>query len=216
MHTVRHAAPDSDRFPAPHPAPPALLPVGEHHWRPADAADAAVTEQLLAERIVVVAGELDDAAAHRLISRLLLLDAVDARGDITLHLTGTGGTTTAALAVRDVLRHVRPAVATWAVGLVSGATQVLLTAGTPGRRAALPQARIQLRRPALGALGALGAFGGPGRTHEELRAQLTGLAAADAGRPVAEVSADLDTGRWLTAGQARDYGLVDRVGREDG
>jgi ATP-dependent Clp protease protease subunit len=205
--------PDSDRFPAPPPGAPALLPTGDHRWRPVDAADAAVTEQLLAERIVVVAGELDDVAAHRLISRLLLLDAIDARRDITLHLSGTGGTTTAALAVRDVLGHVRPDVTTWATGIVSGAAQVLLTAGTRGKRHALPQASVQLRRPAIGAPGAVG---GAGRTHEALRAQLTALAAADAGRPVADLSADLDDARWFTAAQARDHGLVDHVGREAG
>jgi len=188
--------------------------MGDHyHWPPTDAADATVTEQLLAERIVVVGGELDDAAAHRLISRLLLLDAIDAHRDITLHLSGAGGTTIAALAVRDVLGHVRPDVATWAVGIVSGAAQVLLTAGTRGKRHALPQAAIQLRRPAIGAPGALG---GAGRTNETLRAQLTALAATDAGRPVADLSADLDDARWLTAAQARDYGLIDHVGREAG
>ena len=207
-------APDPDRFPAPPSTAPALLPsTGDHRWRPVDAADATVTEQLLTERIVVVAGELDDAAGHRLISRLLLLDAIDARADITLHLSGTGGTTTAALAVRDVLGHVRPDVATWAVGVVSGAAQVLLTAGTPGKRHALPQATIQLRRPAIGAPGALG---GAGRAHETLRAQLTALTAADAGRPVADLSADLDDARWLTATQAREYGLVDHIGRGAG
>jgi ATP-dependent Clp protease protease subunit len=214
MHRTLNAS-DSDRFPAPPPTAPAMLPsTGDHYyWPPVDAADATVTEQLLAERIVVVAGELDDAAGHRLISRLLLLDAIDARADITLHLSGAGGTTTAALAVRDVLGHVRPDVATWAVGIVSGAAQVLLTAGTRGKRHALPQANIQLRRPAIGAPGALG---GAGRAHETLRAQLTALTAADAGRPVADLSADLDDARWLTATQAREYGLVDHIGREAG
>ncbi|MGI5125532.1 ATP-dependent Clp protease proteolytic subunit [Pseudonocardia sp. CA-107938] len=191
-----------------HTPPPALLHVGDRRWwSDPDAADAAVSDQLLAERIVVVAGELDDTAAHRLVSRLLLLDAIDARRDITLHLTGAGGTTAAALAVRDVLGHVRADVATWAVGIVSGAVQVLLTAGTPGKRYAQPQARIQLRRPALG---------GSAGIHDELRAQLTALAAGDAGRPVADLSADLDEGRWFTAAQAQAHGLVDHVGREVG
>jgi ATP-dependent Clp protease protease subunit len=212
MHPLLHPVPD--RFPAPPPASPALLPAGDHHyWPPTDAGDATVAEQLLAERMVVVAGELDDRAAHRLISRLLLLDAIDARRDITLHLSGTGGATTAALAVRDVLGHVRPDVVTWAVGIVSGAAQVLLTAGTRGKRHALPEATIQLRRPALGAPGALG---GAGRAHETLRAQLTALAAADAGRPVADLSADLDDARRFNAAEAREYGLIDHVGREAG
>jgi ATP-dependent Clp protease protease subunit len=187
--------------------------MGEHYRWPAEPAVDTVADQLLAERIVVVAGELDDDAAHRLISRLLLLDAVDQHRDITLHLSGTGGTTVAALAVRDVLRHVRPDVATWAVGIVSGATQVLLTAGTRGKRHALPQARIQLCRPAIGALGG---YGGPGSTYDALRAQLTELAAADADRPVADFASALDAGDWRTATAARDHGLVDHVGRQDG
>lgn len=214
MHPLQHPVPDHERFPPPPPqSPPALLPIGEHHRWPPEPAQDPVAEQLLAERIVVVSGELDDAGAHRLIARLLLLDAVDQRSEITLHLSGIGGTTTAALAVRDVLAHVRPDVATWAVGMVSGATQVVLTAGTRGKRHALPQSRIQLCRPAIGALGA---FGSPARTHEALRAQLTGVAAADADRPVGDFSADLDTGEWRTAAQAREYGLVDHVGRQGG
>ncbi|SHK17301.1 ATP-dependent Clp protease, protease subunit [Pseudonocardia thermophila] len=209
---MHRTTPDIERFPAPPSAPPALLPVGAPQWRPGDASDAAVSEQLLAERVIVVSGELDDAAAHRLISRLLLLDAID-RSDISLHVTGSGGTAPAALAVRDVLAHVRSDVATWAIGIVSGAMQVLLTAGTRGKRHALPHARIQLRRPSLGAPGALG---GAGRLQDELRAELTALTAADAGRPVADLSTDLDAGRWLTAEEARAYGLVDRVGRDTG
>lgn len=211
MHPVLPAEPE--HFPAPPASAPPLLAGPDHRFGPADAADAAVAEQLLAERIVVVGGDLDDDAARRLVARLLLLDAIDQRRDITLHLASVSGTATAALAVRDVMAHVAPDVVTWAVGLVSSTAQVLLSAGARGKRHALPHARVQLRRPTVGPLGA---FGGAGPTHDELRAELTALTAGDCGQPVATVTADLGGSRWFTAEQARDYGLVDHVGGTGG
>jgi ATP-dependent Clp protease, protease subunit len=103
--------------------------------------------QLLAQRIVFLGNEIDDVTAQRVCSQLLLLAAEDPRPDIRLYINSSGGTATAGLAVYDVLRLIPNDVATVATGLVAGMGQVLLTAGTPGKRYALPSARIIMRQP---------------------------------------------------------------------
>ncbi len=125
-------------------------------------------------------------------------------GTITLHVGALGGSTAAGLAVYDTLRSIGPVVVTRAVGLVGAVGSLLLAAGTPGQRHALPHARILLRQPSAGGAAAVGLGG-------ELRSELTGLLARHTGRPPAAVEADLAAGRRLTAPEAVAYGLVDGV-----
>ena len=107
-----------------------------------------LANQLLAQRIIFLGTEIDDVTAQRVCSQLLLLAAEDPRVEIRLYINSSGGTATAGLAVRDVLRLIPNDVATVAVGLVAGIGQVLLAAGTPGKRYALPSAQIILRQAA--------------------------------------------------------------------
>lgn len=106
-----------------------------------------LANQLLAQRIIFVGSDLDDVTAQRICSQLLLLSAENPRDEIRLYINSSGGTATAGLAVHDVLRLIPNDVATVATGLVAGMGQVLLTAGTPGKRYALPSARIMMRQP---------------------------------------------------------------------
>jgi ATP-dependent Clp protease, protease subunit len=153
-------------------------------------------ELLLAERIVHVAGELDDAAADRVVARLLLLAAQDQRRPITCYVGAPSGSATAALAVHDAMRLVEPEITTWAVGLVGAAGALLLAAGAPGHRHATPHARVRL-----GGIGRLGPV--------DVADDVTRLTATHAGRTLDELAATRD--RWITADQARTLGIVDEV-----
>ncbi len=171
----------------------------------------AVHDRLLAERVVYLAGEVDDDAAHRITAQLLLLAADDPGRDITLYLNSPGGSVTAGMAVYDTMQLVAPDVATWAVGLAASTGQFLLTAGAAGKRHALPHARVLMHQPSA-------RLGGPA-TDLTIRAGVFGamkreiaeLIALHSGQPVETVTADSDRDRWFTAEEARAYGLVDHV-----
>src|SRR6476661_3028645 len=106
-----------------------------------------IVDRLFEERIVYLAGAVDDEAAHRITSQLLLLAADDPTRDITFYVNSPGGSVTAGMAIYDTMQLVTPDVATWAVGLAASTGQFLLTAGAPGKRYALRHARIMMRQP---------------------------------------------------------------------
>jgi ATP-dependent Clp protease protease subunit len=164
-----------------------------------------VLDRLLDERIVYLGGELDAGAADRLVTQLLLLGAQDARRDISFYINSTGGSVTAAMAVHDAMQAVAPDIATWAVGLAGSMGQFLLTAGAAGKRHALPHARIQLVDGSATDVAVRAGIGGA------IRREVAELTARRAGRPVETIITDSGQGRWFTATEAREYGLLDHV-----
>jgi ATP-dependent Clp protease protease subunit len=170
----------------------------------------AVLDRLFEERIVYLAGIVDDEAAHRITAQLVLLTADDPARDITFYINSSGGSVTAGMAIYDTMQLVRPDVATWAVGLAASTGQFLLTAGAPGKRYALPHARILMRRPpaSMDSI-ARDVFG-------EMKREIAELTAGHTGQPVETVTADTDRDRWFDAEQARAYGLVDHVAGRTG
>ena len=176
----------------------------------------AVLDRLFDERIVYLAGVVDDEAAHRITAQLLLLTADDPARDITFYINSSGGSVTAGMAIYDTMQLVRPDVATWAVGLAASMGQFLLTAGAPGKRYALPHARILMHQPSASLGGTAtditiraGVFG-------EMKREIAELTARHSGQPVENVTADADRDRWFDAEQARAYGLVDHVAGRSG
>ena len=176
----------------------------------------AVLDRLFDERIVYLAGVVDDEAAHRITAQLLLLTADDPARDITFYINSSGGSVTAGMAIYDTMQLVRPDVATWAVGLAASMGQFLLTAGAPGKRYALPHARILMHQPSASLGGTAtditiraGVFG-------EMKREIAELTARHSGQPVETVTADADRDRWFDAEQARAYGLVDHVAGRSG
>jgi ATP-dependent Clp protease protease subunit len=113
---------------------------------PSSATDT-ILDRLFEERIVYLTGTVDDEAAHRITAQLLLLTADDPARDITFYINSSGGSVTAGMAIYDTIQLVRPDVATWAAGLAASMGQFLLTAGGPGKRYALPHARILMHQP---------------------------------------------------------------------
>jgi ATP-dependent Clp protease protease subunit len=176
----------------------------------------AVVDRLFDERIVYLAGEVDDEVAHRITAQLLLLSADDPDRDITFYVNSPGGSVTAGMAIYDTMQLIRADVATWALGLAASTAQFLLTAGAPGKRYALPHARILLHQPSAGLGGSAsdvairaGVLGG-------MKREIAELTARHSGQPVETVVGDADRDRWFTAEEARAYGLVDHLAGANG
>ncbi|WP_242911082.1 ATP-dependent Clp protease proteolytic subunit [Actinomadura terrae] len=172
-----------------------------------------VFQRLLRQRIIVLGQEVDDAIANRICGEMLLLAAEDRTRDIHLYINSPGGSVTAGMAIYDVMQFVPNDVATLSMGFTASMGQFLLCAGTPGKRYALPHARILMHQPS----------GGIGGTASDIKIQAENMlftkkvfqerVAFHTGQPVERIAADSDRDRWYTAEEARDYGFVDHVVR---
>ena len=170
-----------------------------------------IYDRLLGERILFLRGEVDDTMANLLCGQFLLLSAADSQRDIRLYINSPGGSVTAGMAIYDTMQFVPNDVATVAVGFAASMGQFLLTSGTPGKRFALPHARVMMHQPS----------GGIGGTATDVRIQaenlqhvkrtIQQLTAEQTGHPVEEIERDADRDRWFTAEAAAAYGLVDQV-----
>ncbi|GIM90987.1 ClpP family protease [Paractinoplanes toevensis] len=173
--------------------------------------DDQVAARLLHQRIIVLGSEVDDPIANRLCGQLLLLSAEDPRGDISLYINSPGGSVSAGLAIYDTMRLIPNDVSTLALGLAGSMGQFLLTAGTPGKRFALPHAQVLMHQGSAG-------FGGTAADVEIYADQLERigtlllrLTAEHTGQPLEKVEVDSRRDRWFTATEALDYGLIDHV-----
>jgi ATP-dependent Clp protease protease subunit len=173
--------------------------------------DDAVYERLLRERIVFLGREVDDVLANQLAAQMLLLAAEDPRRDIHLYVNSPGGGVTAGMAVFDTMRSLECDVATYAMGMAASMGQFLLTAGTPGKRFALPHARIMMHQPSAGLGGTAADITIQADMLAQTKRQLAELQAEHSGQSVEQVERDSDRDRWFTAAEARDYGLIDAV-----
>ena len=178
-------------------------------------ATAALDEQLISrlmfQRIILLGTEVDDQVANRLCAQLLLLSAEDPRGDISLYINSPGGSVSAGLAIYDTMRLIPNDVSTLAMGLAGSMAQFLLCAGTAGKRFSLPHAQVLMHQGSAG-------FGGTAADIEIYAEQLgrTGatmlrLISEHTGQPLERVEQDSLRDRWFSAGEARDYGLVDHI-----
>lgn len=189
-----------------HETPPPLQPI-----------DAELTRRLFHERIIMLGEELDQAGGNRLIAQLLTLAADDPRRDIRLWINSPGGSVPAMLAIMDVMRAIPNDVITVAVGWAASAGQFLLTAGTPGKRFALPHARILMHQGSAGIGGTAVDVELQADDLRYTRDVVLGITAELTGQPLERIAQDSLRDRWYTAEQAVDYGFIDRVvhGSED-
>jgi len=171
----------------------------------------AVYERLLRERIVFLGREVDDVIANSLAAQMLLLSAEDPRRDIHLYVNSPGGSVTAGMAVYDTMQFLDCDVATYAMGMAASMGQFLVTAGTPGKRFALPHARVLMHQPSAGVGGTAADIGIQADMLQRSKRQLNELQARHTGRPVEQIERDSDRDRWFTAAEAQEYGLVDAV-----
>lgn len=170
-----------------------------------------VHTRLLRERIIVLGSEVRDDNANEICGSILLLAAEDPTRDISLYINSPGGSVTAGMAVLDTMSFVQCDIVTVAMGLAGSMAQVLLTAGTKGKRFSLPHARILMHQP----LGGIGGSATDIRIQAEqmilVKKQLARLNAENTGQPIERIEEDSDHDRWFTASEAKTYGLVDDV-----
>ncbi len=170
-----------------------------------------VYSHLLAERIVYLGTALDAGVANALVAQLLHLAAQSTEQDIQLYINCEGGDPSAMLAVYDTMRFVRPQVATTCIGQAVSAGAVLLAAGAPGKRTALPHARIVLHQPAAQGRGAIPDLILQADEVVRVRSDIEEILARHTGQSVAALRADTDHDRVFTARAAQRYGLIDQV-----
>ncbi|MGH3687068.1 MAG: ATP-dependent Clp protease proteolytic subunit [Pseudonocardiaceae bacterium] len=170
-----------------------------------------VSERLLRERIILLSSQVDDDIARQIVPQLLLLEAEDPKQDIRLYIMSPGGSVTAGMAIYDTMQLIKPDVATYAMGLAASMGQFLLSAGTRGKRYALPHARILMHQPSAGVSGTAADIAIQADMLTSTKREMAELTAEQTGQPVERIIADADRDRWFTAEQARDYGFVDHV-----
>jgi ATP-dependent Clp protease, protease subunit len=168
--------------------------------------------KLFEERIIFLGVQIDDASANDVMAQLLVLESVDPDRDITIYINSPGGSFTALTAIYDTMQYVRPDIATMCMGQAASAAAVLLSAGTPGKRMALPNSRIIIHQPATeGGYGQGSDIEIQAREILRMRALLENMIANHTGRDLAAVRKDIDRDKILTAEEAKEYGLVDQV-----
>jgi ATP-dependent Clp protease protease subunit len=170
-----------------------------------------VRQQLHHQRILVLDGPLDDDNGTLLATQLLTLAAEDHTTDVALWINSPGGSVPSMLAIRDVMRLVPCDVATVALGLACSAGQFLLSAGTAGKRFALPHARILMHQGSAGIGGSAVEVEVQANDLRYTRDTVLGLIAADTGQPIDRIFEDSLHDRWYSAEEARDYGFIDHV-----
>ncbi|MFJ3033434.1 ClpP family protease [Curtobacterium pusillum] len=170
-----------------------------------------VYSHLLTERIIYIGTPVDAGVANALIAQLLFLESDNPDADIHLTVNCEGGDPSAMLAVYDTIQYVRPDVATTCVGQAIGVGAMLLAAGSPGKRAALPHARVVLHQPATQGQGAIPELILQAEELVRIRADMEAVLAEHTGQTAQRLRADTDHDRVFTAVQAREYGLLDQV-----
>jgi ATP-dependent Clp protease protease subunit len=170
-----------------------------------------VYDRLLRERIIFLGQPVDDTIANQLCAQLLLLAAEDPTRDIALYINSPGGSVTAGMAIFDTMTFVDCDIATFAMGLAASMGQFLLSAGTRGKRYALPHARILMHQPSAGIGGTASDIAIQAEQFKLTKIEMANLIAEHTGQPVEQVRADSERDRWFTADQALAYGFVDQV-----
>ncbi|XVU22646.1 ClpP family protease [Actinoplanes sp. CA-054009] len=183
---------------------------GQAPWT-AGSIDDQVAARLLHQRIIVLGAEVDDQIANRLCGQLLLLAAEDPRSVISLYINSPGGSVSAGLAIFDTMRLIPNDVSTLALGLAGSMGQFLLTAGTPGKRFALPHAQVLMHQGSAGFGGTAADVEIYAEQLERVGATLLRLTAEHTGQPLETVERDSRRDRWFTAQEALDYGLIDHI-----
>ena len=166
---------------------------------------------LLKERIVFLGQEVDDQIANLLVAEMLYLEAQDPDRDIHLYINSPGGLAYGGMAIYDVMQHVRCEVTTICVGMGMSAAAMILCGGAPGKRLALPSAKIMIHQGSAGARGAPRDMEIHLREVMSLTRRMAEIIAHHTGRPVDQVERDIDRDYYMTAGEAKEYGLIDDI-----
>ena len=170
-----------------------------------------IYSRLLRERIIFVTGEVEDHMASVIVAQLLFLESENPSKDISMYINSPGGVVTAGMAIHDTMQYIKPKVSTVCIGQACSMGSFLLAAGEPGMRVALPQARIMIHQPSGGARGMASDIEIQAREILRLKKTMHELYAKYTGKTEQEVADAMDRDTWLSASEAKGFGLVDRV-----
>ncbi|MEH2321259.1 ATP-dependent Clp endopeptidase proteolytic subunit ClpP [Nostoc sp.] len=170
-----------------------------------------IYSRLLRERIIFLGTPIDDAVANSIVAQLLFLDAEDSEKDIQLYVNSPGGSVYAGMAIYDTMQQIRPDVVTICFGLAASMGAFLLTAGAAGKRMSLPDSRIMIHQPLGGAQGQAIDIEIQAREILYIKAKLNQLMSQHTGQPLERIEADTERDFFMSADEAKNYGLIDQV-----
>lgn len=170
-----------------------------------------VFSRLMMDRIIFLGTEIDDYTANTLQAQLLYLDSVDSDKDISIYINSPGGSVSAGLGIYDTMQFINSDVATICTGMAASMAAVLLVAGKEGKRAALPHSRVMIHQPMGGAKGQASDIEITAREIQKYKKELYTIIAEHSHNDYEKVWADSDRDYWMTAEEAKDYGMIDRV-----
>ncbi|MCC5896707.1 MAG: ATP-dependent Clp protease proteolytic subunit [Phormidium sp. GEM2.Bin31] len=170
-----------------------------------------IYNRLYRERIIFIGRDIDDELANQVIAVMLYLASEDPDKDIMVYINSPGGVVSSGMAIYDTMQHIKADVVTICVGLAASMGSFLLSAGTPGKRLALPHSRIMIHQPSGGTRGQASDIQIEAKEILRIRHQLNGIYAANTGQTIEKIEKDMDRDFFLSAEQAKEYGLIDRV-----
>ena len=170
-----------------------------------------IYSRLLKERIIFLGGPIVDVVANAVIAQLLFLESEDEKKDIRLYINSPGGSVTAGLAIYDTMQYVKPAIATICIGVAASMGATLLAAGAKGKRFALPNSEILLHQVMGGAEGQAIEIEIAARQILRVKEKINGILAKHTGQKRDRIESDTDRDFWLTAAEAKQYGVVDEI-----
>lgn len=170
-----------------------------------------IFSRLLNDRIIMLSEEVNDATASLVVAQLLYLEAQDPDKDIQFYINSPGGSVTAGMAIYDTMQYIKCDVSTICIGMAASMGAFLLSSGAKGKRIALPNAEIMIHQPSAGTQGQITDMAIHLRRLEVIKKRMNGILAQNTGKPVEVVEADCERDNFMTAEEAREYGLVDKV-----
>ncbi|MDZ4758625.1 MAG: ATP-dependent Clp endopeptidase proteolytic subunit ClpP [Bacteroidota bacterium] len=179
--------------------------------RPVNFREIDVFSRLMVDRIIFLGTQVDDYFANIIQAQLLFLQSIDAKRDIQVYINSPGGSVYAGLGIYDTMQYITPSVATICTGMAASMGAVLMCAGDKGKRAALKHSRIMIHQPMGGAQGQESDIEITAREIKKLKRELYEIIATHSGQPYEKVEADSDRDYWMTAQEAKDYGMIDEL-----
>ncbi len=170
-----------------------------------------IYSRLLQDRIIFLSGPINDAVSNVVIAQLLFLEAEDPEKDIHLYINSPGGVISSGMAIYDTMRYIKPDVSTICIGQAASMGAFLLSSGAKGKRFALPNARIMIHQPLGGAEGQATDIEIQAKEILRLKASLNEILSANTGQTIRKIQSDTDRDNFMSATQACDYGLIDKV-----
>ena len=170
-----------------------------------------IFSRLLKERIIFVTGGIEDHMANLIVAQLLFLEAEDPKKDIFMYINSPGGSVSAGLGIVDTMNHIKPDVATVCVGMAASMGSIILSQGAKGKRSSLPNAEVMIHQPWGGTQGQATDIEITARHILRTRDQLNKMLAKASGKPLAQIEKDTDRDFFMTADEAKKYGLVDTI-----